>query len=864
MKINQFVEYLENPIGLDCGKPRFSWQVLETDKKRQTSYRVMVGTEPSLTQELVWDSGLVCSDQSLQVPYEGKLLQPITEYYWNVSVGQDGEVFAESGTARFTTGLFGLPWQGKWIGPGGMGHDASRFWKKITLKKGIEKAYSFVAAINYYLLYINGKKTTDSVLNNADTDPDHTIESRMTDITPFLTPGENVIALDLGNGWPDISASRKLGGIRDHAFSMMMYVGYEDGTCQWIFSDSGDDWFYTMYTPFVHDSIYHGESYDARREIKGWNTTGYDPSAHRTLWYRALEYEPPGGAIKSLMLEPIRVLKTIQPKGVYPLEDGSYTFDMGQNFAGWARLTASGKKGQVITLSYGEAQQEDHSLDRISLRDAKATDTYTFDGEDGVYEPSFTFHGFRYVNVQGLNQPPKEDTVIGCVVSSDVKQIGSFTTSDPMINQLQSNVVWTEISNLRSVPTDCPQRDERLGWINDMTVRNDCALYNFRLPALYTKWMGDIRDTQGKISGALTDTAPFRRFGSRPADPVAAAPALVPWNLYVQYGDIRILEENYEMNRRWAAYLKRNSQDGIVNTSHMGDWAGPMAVTMAAKGQGIGGGAVSTITPPLLVGTIHTKYFYELLAKTAGVLGKKEEERYYAQEAEAWRAAILRHYYDGATKNLGTGSQGCNTEGLYFNIVPDEDRKAVAENLVADIRRQGNHLTTGNLCSRYILEVLFTMGYVDVAYDLITQTTYPSWGYMVENGATTMWERWEKVTDSHSALAGMASLSHPMNGAFAVSFYRYLAGIVPDEACNGYRRFTVKPHVPKKLKGIAASLETMQGIIRVSWEQKEDGLALRVTVPYNSKATIWIPVKGQTEYQMFEAEAGSYEWKGIQ
>lgn len=859
MKVNLFVEYLENPIGVDCEKPRFSWQVLETEKKRQSAYRVIAGTEPALSRDFVWDSGWVKSEQSLQICYDGEQLKPLTEYYWKVELEQDQGERVESGIARFTTGLRELSWKGEWIGPGGMGHDASRFYKRIRVKEGVSKAYSFVAAINYYLLYVNGQKTADSVLNNADTDSDHTLQYLMTDITKTLNPGENVIALDLGNGWPDVSASMKLGGIRDHAFSMMVYVLYEDKTEEWFCSSSQDGWLYTMYTPFVHDSIYHGEAYDARREMKGWNTTSYDPAAHKELWYHALEYEPPRGKVKSLLLEPIRVIETLKPVAVYYLKDGSYTFDMGQNFAGWARLTASGKRGQQITLSYAELEYEDHSLNKISLRDARAKDTYIFDEENAVYEPSFTFHGFRYVNVEGLTEPPAEDTIIGCVVSSDVKPIGIFTTSDPLINRLQSNVVWTEISNLRSIPTDCPQRDERLGWINDMTVRNDCALYNFRLPALYTKWMGDIRDTQGEKSGALTDTAPFRRFGSRPADPVAVASALVPWNIYVQYGDTRILEENYDMNRRWADYLKRNSQDYIVNTSHMGDWAGPMAVTMAAKGQGIGGGAVSTITPALLAGTVHTKYLYELLAKTAGVLGKIEDQEYYSREAKAYRASILRHYYNEKDKNLGTGSQGCNTEGLYFHIVPDEDRRAVAENLVADIRKQGNHVTTGNLCSRYILEVLFTMGYTDVAYDLMTQTTYPSWGYMAYNGATTMWERWEQVTDNHSMLSDMASCNHPMNGAFAVSFYKYLAGIVPDENGIGYRRFTIKPCIPQKLKSVFASVETMQGVIQVSWKQEGKMFTMKVTVPYNSSAVIYVPVEGQ---EAFAAEAGTYEFKG--
>ena len=299
------------------------------------------------------------------------------------------------------------------------------------------------------------------------------------------------------------------------------------------------------------------------------------------------------------------------------------------------------------------------------------------------------------------------------------------------------------------------------------------------------------------------------------------------------------------MNKRWAAFLKRNSDDHIVRWSHMGDWAGPLEGTHAAGDEGIGGGAVSTITPTILVGTAHAMHCNRLLAKMAKVLGKTEDQVYYEEEVKAYEKAIRSVFYDPETRNFAGGSQGSNTVGLYFNLVPEEDRAETAAHLAEDILAHDTHVTTGNLCSRYILEALFQNGYKDLAYDLITQTTYPSWGYMVENGATTMWERWEKITDWSSHLSEMASYNHPMNGAFAVSFYKYLAGINPCEDHPGFEEFTVKPYIPKKLQEVHASLETMRGLIRVDWKQEENCLTLEVTVPYNTRARIYVPVWGE-------------------
>lgn len=838
-----YCEYLIDPVGIDTARPRFSWS---TDRLagRQAGYRICVYRDDpsaSVPERLVWDSGQVSCARMNNVPYEGSALESVERYFWRVSsVDEDGtEELSE--VACFTTGILAPDtWQAGYIGGPGMEIPAFLFRSEFRVKKPLRAAYLCVASGNYNVVTVNGRRCSDAVLQNANTDTAKTALYAVYPVANLLREGANAVGISLGNGWKALNMGTTGVGVGEHSFSCQLALRYADGEDEWIYGAS-DDWFYTKEGPISQNSIYQGENYDATRERVGWDTPGYDMDGAEETWLQAVEFEPDGGELRAQVLEPIRVVRELAPVSVHPMEDGSYVFDMGQNFAGWARLRVSGERGRTVRLAYSELIHEDWTLNQITLRNMRATDEYTLKGE-GIeeYQPSFTFHGFRYVRVYGLPGAPEKDTITGCVVRSDVARIGSFRCDNALIDQLQKNICWTEESNLHSIPTDCPQRDERLGWINDMTVRNECALYNYRLTALYEKWLRDIRDTQGKVTGAISDTAPFRVFGCRPADPVGASMFLVPWNLYLHYGDTRAIEENYDAAKRFAGYIRRNSTDGIVRWSHMGDWAAPIFDNDITS---IGGGAVSVVTPTRLVATAFFRYENQLLANMAEVLGRADEAEYYRGEARRIADAFLRAYYDPETKQVGSGSQGCNTIALYMGIIPEADREAVLENIVSDIRAHDTHITTGNMCSRYIIELLLENGREDLAFELLTQTTYPSWGYMLENGATTVWERWEQIMEE-GPQSIMASYNHPMYGAVGVCFYKYLAGIRPDPQGPGFERFDIAPIVPEGLGEVGARVETCRGEIVSQWQRQGDALSMDICVPYGSTAAIRVPMKG--------------------
>lgn len=842
-----FCEYLTNPVGLDTPAPRFSWScATAVGASGQTGYRIKVAktaADLAAPRSLVWDSGHVVSAASVNIPYGGDRLETGNTYFYAVTLVLDNGDTMESPVQTFTMGLAdGEPWRAMWIG--GPAVEKHTFWyrRELALAERPRKALAFVASPNYHILSVNGAPVGDAVLDTAWTDCAKTVLYATHDITDSLVRGDNVLGLAVGNGWHNLRLSEDGVGGGENMFSLQLLLIGEDGASRWILSDLGD-WLFTTDGPIVYNGIYNGETYDARLEMDGWDRPGgLAGLPERVRWAEPVEHEPPGGNYKAQTLEPIKVVGHIRPVAIHAVGDGSYGVDFGQNFAGWARLRVRGKAGDTITMKFAELENADHSVNQGNLRLARATDSYTLKGGgEEVHEPRFTYHGFRYMQVFGLSAEPGPETFTGCVVRSAVRQIGSFHCDQEVVNKLYQNILWTEGSNLHGLPTDCPQRDERLGWLNDMTVRNECALYNFRLPQLYAKWLGDIRDAQGVRTGAVTDTAPFRRYGLRPADPVSSSFLLVPWNLYLHYGDKRVIEENYDAMKRWVGYLKRNSTGYVVKYSQMGDWAGPIFGTDPGS---IGAGAVSAITPTRFVGTCYFHYNCELLAKMAAVLGRDEDAARYRAEAVRIRDAIYGKYFDANRKCFATNSQASNTLPLYLGLVEPGDREGVLANLVSDIvDAHGTSLTTGNLCTRYIVEVLLENGREDVAFDLLTRTEYPSWGYMIANQATTVWERWEHITEG--PLLYMASHNHPMNGSVGVCFHKHLAGIRPDETRPGFARVVVKPRVPSRMRHASAGIETIRGKVRSAWNVLDDGsFSLEVEIPFNSDAAVHLPLRG--------------------
>lgn len=584
MTIHLLCEYMRDPCGVDAASPLLLWSA---DGLAAASARISLRQAGNM--ELLWDSGFMPNEG--RAYYAGAPLHSGRTYLWQVTLAADGQEYI-SQEARFTMGL--LPedvWQARWVG--GIRIDAKCYLYRHewTAHKPVKAAAAFVASPNYNVLTLNGRKATDAVLNNVFADYDKSLYYATYDITHLVQEGKNALGIMTGLGWRSLREAEDGVGWGDSLFALQIMLEYADGQVEWLYSDP-DAWRYCTDGPVVYNSIYNGEIYDARLEKTGWDCPGYDDGA----WPMTVEKEPPEGVLRSQLLEPIRVVREVPVQEIIPAPDGTWTLDFGKNMAGWVRLRMAGKAGESISIKPAEMIHPDGSVDTTSLRRAAPIDTYTFKGE-GVeeWEPRFTYHGFRYAQVFGLQQKPENGMFTGCFVRSGVEQTGAFHTSHPIVQGFWDMVRQTEESNLHGVPTDCPQRDERLGWLNDMTVRNEGALYGFRLYQLYAKWLRDIRDAQGKVTGAITDTAPFLRYGFRPADPVSGSFLMLPWNLYLHFGDKRILEDNFEANGRWVKYLLRNTNAGVVRFSSMGDWAAPVAGTDHGS---TGGGALSTITRP--------------------------------------------------------------------------------------------------------------------------------------------------------------------------------------------------------------------------------------------------------------------------
>lgn len=828
MDIRLFCEYMVSPVGVDTETPLFTW------------YTDSVSTDPALarltlrqagTDAAQWDTGFI-RDKGRYV-YDGAPLKSGRTYLWRVTVKR-GETESVSEEARFTMGL--LPsdaWKPAWVG--GIRIDAKCYMYRSvwTAAKPVKSAAAFVASPNYNVVTVNGQKPDDSVLNNTFANYDKSLYYATYDITHLVQKGENAIGLMTGLGWRSLREAEDGVGWGDSLFALQIMMEYEDGAEDWVFSDP-DRFRYTTNGPVVYNSIYNGEVYDARLEMPGWDKVGFDESR----WSDAVEKEPPEGALRSQMLEPIRVTGEMPIKEILPAPNGSWTLDFGKNFAGWVRIRMQGERGKKITICPAEMIKDDGSVDPTSLRRARPVDTYIFKG-DGYeeWEPEFTYHGFRYAQITGLDQKPEPGMFTGCIVRSDVERIGSFSTENPIVQGFYDMVCQTEESNLHGVPTDCPQRDERLGWLNDMTVRNEGAMYGFRLYQLYAKWLRDIRDTQGKVTGAITDTAPFLRYGFRPADPVSGSFLLLPWNLYLHYGDDRIIRENYDANARWVKYLMKNRKDGVVRFSSMGDWAAPVAGTDPTS---TGGGALSTITPPLLMSTGFLYFDCTLMAKMARVLNLPDDERMWLETADTVKNDFNRAFFHPEGMYYGENSQAANIIALYFGLANEKDVPSVLKRLTDDIESHGRHLTTGNICTRFGIEVLFRMGEEDLAWHLISQTEYPSWGFMLVNGATTVWERWEKL-GANDFMAEMAAMNHPMNGSAVVSLYKYLAGILPDETNPGFGNIIFRPVFPKKAPDAGAQIATVRGKVSSRWIRKDNRIHLKITVPPGSTAAVYLP-----------------------
>lgn len=805
-------EYLEDPIGIDVPQPRFQWVLAHPDRgQEQTAYQVLVSTAPDAAAGDQWDSGRVQSGEPAQIAYAGKPLSSGRTYYWKVRFWDSrGKASAYSRKARFETGLLsGSDWKGKWIG------GANQLRKEFALGGHPVRARAYIVGLGYYELRINGRKVGDHVLDPGWTTYDRRVLYVTYDVTSYLRSGPNVVGILLGQGW-----------YGSRAALLQLSIEFEGGRSIEVVSDGS---WKSAAGPLVSDSVFDGEVYDARLETPGWDRPGVDDSA----WKAAATAPAPKGALSAQMMPPIRVVDTIVPLRMTSPRPDVHVYDMGQNFSGWVRLRVKGPRGTRVKLRHAELLYEDGALNTENLRRASATDVYILrgDGEEEVYEPRFTYHGFRYVELTGFPGAPRLDTVRGRVVHTAVRPAGGFTSSKAILDRLQSNVLWGFKTNLHSVPTDCNQRDERMGWMADAHLAAETGILNFDMAAFYTNFLRNIRDAQG-ADGTLADTVP-QKWGRRPADPAwgGAYPHLV-WYLYQYYGDRRILEQHYAGVKAWADYLRSRSEHGVLNYSHYGDWV-----------------AVEKIPGPL-VSTFFYYFAVDVVARTAAVLGNETEASAYRKLAAEIQAAFHNKFFNRATNSHGSGAQAAQVLALFLDLAPQELRGSVFRTLVNDIVYAKNtHLTTGIIGTKYLFPVLTRMGQSSLAYELATQTSYPSWGHMIENGATTIWELWQNKTGP-----AMNSHNHPAFGSIGAWFYQALAGINLVQDAPGFRRIRIEPHVVRDLGWASATVETIRGTVSSSWRRTAGGLRLEVTVPVGSEAEVHVPKFGQTSVVIKEGD----------
>ncbi|MCX8171517.1 MAG: family 78 glycoside hydrolase catalytic domain, partial [Candidatus Bathyarchaeota archaeon] len=801
--VELFCEYCIEPMGIDVSKPRFSWKLTHHERGRmQSAYQILVASsEENLARDFgdMWDSGKVNSNRSVNVEYAGKPLESGGVYYWKVRWWDDkGQVSSWSRIARFEMGLLKPEdWRAKWIGGGNL------LRKEFVLDGKVKRARVYVSGLGYYELRVNGCRIGDRRLDPGWTDYAKIVLYTTYDVSNYLKEGRNAIGIMLGNGRYNVKPYR-----REHRAFMpahkhygeprailQLIIEFSDGRKELIVTD--ESWKASK-GPIIDDDIYDGEVYDARLEKDGWDLPGYDDSS----WDNARAVEPPGGIMASqATFPPIRAVKILQPVSISNPKPNVYVVDFGQNFTGWVRLTVSGPRGAEVKLRYAELLNPDGTINTAPNRGAKSTDIYILKGS-GVetYEPRFTYHGFRYVEVTGYPGALSINNIEGIVVHTDVESTGGFSCSNQLINNIHRNVLWGQVSNLMSIPTDCPQRDERMGWMGDAQLSAEEAIYNFNMVNFYTKWLRDIKAAQSE-DGSVPDVVP-PYWSFYPADPAwGTACIIIPWYLYLYYYDKRVLEENYDVMKRWVDFLSSKAENYILKFSKYGDWCPP-------------GQIVSLNTPGEIVSTL---CYYEdvlLLSKIANVLGKTEDAEKYHDLAEKIKDAYNKRYLRGdhytALEAIIPGSpigysQTANATPLYLDIVPPDKRESVVKRLLDDVMTaHDHHVNTGIVGTRYLLDALTKCGYADIAYRIVTQTTYPSWGYMIEEGATTIWERWEYLTGP-----GMNSHNHIMFGSVDAWFYKALAGINADPSCPGFEKIVIKPHIVGDLTYVGASLRTI-------------------------------------------------------
>ena len=822
-------EYLENPLGIDTPQPRLSW-VLESGQRAQaqTAYQVLVASSEALLKANtgdLWNTGTVPSDQTVQVVYAGKALSSSQRCHWKVRVwDKEGKASAYSRPAYWEMGLLSpQDWKGQWIGRTTDTNSlpAPLLRLTFTLEGKIKQARAYICGLGYYELHLNGKKVGDHLLDPGYTRYDRRALYVTYDVTDELRRGKNAVGVILGNGWYNVQTKavwdfHKAPWRAAPKLLMQLRVEYTDGRIETIDTDSR---WTTSTGPITFDSIYGGETYDARAEKPGWDTSDYDDSG----WAMAQAVPAPGGKLAAQVMPPIKADAYIKPIKLTEPKPGVFVFDMGQNMAGFAELNLRAPADTRVVMKYGERLSKEGMLERADIQQhivrvdtnqQYQTDTYIAKGKGlETWHSRFDYHGFQYVEVTGYPGKPALDTLRGLFIHSAIPVAGNFECSNPLLNKIWRAGRWAYLSNLQGIPTDCPHR-EKNGWTGDAHLAAEQGLLNYAPAGVYAKWINDLGDEQrpsGELPGIVPTSGWGYTWGNGPA--WDSAFLLIPFYLYEYCGDTKVLRDHYEGIKRYVDYLTSKAKDGIVDIG-LNDWA-----------------PFKTATPADITSTAYYYRDAQIVALTAGLMSNEADARKYNELAASIKQAFNGKLYHPETGLYGNGSQTSLSCALYQGLVEPADKARVLSNLVAAVDKTDGHIDTGILGAKYLLNALLENGRADVAYRVASQKDLPSWGWWIEQGATTLWENWN----------GSESRNHIMYGDISAWFYKALAGINLDPAAPAFKHILIKPNLVGGLTSAKASYESVRGRIVSDWEVANGRLELRVTIPVNTTAIVYVP-----------------------
>jgi alpha-L-rhamnosidase len=833
-------EYQKNPIGIGAIAPRLGWRLHSEERAvSQSAYEIELASDDSFAN-VIWQSGRVESEQSTHVELQSFTAESCKRYYYRVRVwNQRVEQSAWSETAFWEMGLLSpKEWVGEWISAPldllGVASEPSPMLRKTFSLTGVVKeARLYATALGLYELELNGKRVGDSYFTPGWTSYNHTLQTQTYDITKLLAPSGNAIGAYLGNGWYKGNLAwgdqRCLYGDR-LALLLQVRIVYVDGREELIVTDNS---WKAAVSPIQLSEIYHGETYDARLERVGWSTADYSDSEGG--WQPAEVLQQGKQMLTPQINEPVRKQERLRPIAVFTTPKGERVLDFGQNMVGWVQFALKGEAGAEVTLLHAEVLDHEGNFYIDNLRAAKQTIRYVQKGaERETYEPRFTFQGFRYVQLIGFPEKLELDDFTGVVLHSDMEDTGLFQCSEPLVNQLQHNIKWGLKGNFLDVPTDCPQRDERLGWTGDAQMFIQTASYLSNVAPFFTKWLRDLEADQGEDGGVPFVIPQVLGENDRSSAAWGDAAVICPWTIYICYGDKRILEEQYDSMKAWVSYIRRQGDNAFLwNTGfHFGDWLG----LDAKSGDYVGA------TDRDFIATAFYAYSVSLVQKTAVVLNETDDAAAY-QELYVQILAAMREEFVTATGRLAVPTQTAQVLALMFGLLDETAEKRAIAKLAELLEQNKFHLTTGFVGTPYLNHVLSAFGQNEAAYKLLLQQTYPSWLYPVTKGATTIWEHWDGIKEDGSFWSrDMNSFNHYAYGAIGDWMYRTVAGIQTVESAPGYKRIIIAPQPGEGLSWAEGSLQTLYGKVSSKWTKSEDGaFTLAVTVPANTTAEIRLP-----------------------